>query len=207
MRDEVTIIDYGVGNLGSIVNMIGRIGGTARVAKTVDEVMAGEKFILPGVGAFDHARKNLDQSGLISSLESKILNEKRPVLGICVGFQLLASRSDEGELPGLGWVDGEVLHFSKLVPDSNFKIPHMGWNRLRILKNSRLFERASETPRFYFVHSYFFKARNESDVLARSSYGHEFDAAIHKENIYGVQFHPEKSHQFGMKLLKGFLEV
>ncbi len=205
---EITIIDYGVGNLGAISNMIKRVGGTAVLARTPEEVNAGKKFILPGVGAFDHARAQLDHSGLIPALEAKVLKERSPLLGICVGFQLLGKRSDEGDLKGLGWIDAEVLHFSKLLSaDSQLKIPHMGWAYIEQRRDSEVLGLSSTEKRFYFVHSYFMKCRNDEDVVARVKYGEGFAAAVEKDNIFGVQFHPEKSHHYGMGLFEGFLRV
>jgi glutamine amidotransferase len=201
----ITIVDYKTGNLGSIQNILKRIGEQSVVTSDKEVIAAATKLILPGVGAFDTGMRNLMDLDLIDVLNSKVLNEKIPVLGICLGMQLLSNGSEEGKLRGLGWIDAETLKF-RFVDSIEYKTPHMGWNFLKQHKPSKLFEDMFSDPRFYFVHSYFFKTNNSGDILTSTTYEIEFTSAIEKENILGVQFHPEKSHKFGMKLLKNFVD-
>lgn len=201
----IVIIDYGMGNVGSIENMLKKNGVKATVSSEITDIENADKLILPGVGAFDNAVKNLNQLNLIPVLSEKVLDEKIPVLGICLGFQLLAKKSEEGTLEGLKWLDAEVVKFNFDESDTGLKIPHMGWNTVDIQKKSPLFHEMYEEPRFYFVHSYHFVCNNE-DVLTTTFYGYKFVSSCEKDNIIGVQFHPEKSHRFGMKLLKNFVK-
>jgi glutamine amidotransferase len=201
----ITIIDYKTGNLGSIQNILRRIGEESIVTSDKNEIAAAKKIILPGVGSFDTGMGNLVGLDLVEVLNHKVLVEKIPVLGICLGMQLLSKNSEEGLLPGLGWINGETKRF-KFVNTSEYKIPHMGWNYVSQRKSGNLLKDMPNNARFYFVHSFYFKANDESDILATSSYELEFTSAIEKANILGVQFHPEKSHKFGMQLLKNFVE-
>lgn len=201
----VTIIDYGAGNIGSIVNMIRRVGYDSIVSSNPDDIRKADKLILPGVGSFNHGMSQLNKSGLVEVLNQKVLEEKIPILGICLGAQLFTNGSEEGDLRGLGWFDAEVNRF-KFDLSSNLKTPHMGWNLLDGAKKSRLLNDLPLDPRFYFVHSYYLNPKNESDILATTTYGHKFVAALEKDNIIGCQFHPEKSHKFGMKIIKNFIE-
>lgn len=201
----VTIIDYKTGNIGSIQNMLKKIGETSVITSRKEEIADATKLILPGVGAFDTGMKNLKDLDLIDILNQKVLTDKIPVLGICLGLQLLSNRSEEGILPGLGWVNSETLRF-KFVNTSEYKIPHMGWNFISIKKESRLFDGMYPEARFYFVHSYFLSVSDPKDILASTFYESEFSSAVEKGNISGVQFHPEKSHKFGMRLLKNFVD-
>jgi glutamine amidotransferase len=201
----VTIIDYKTGNIGSIQNMLKKIGETSVITSRKEEIADATKLILPGVGAFDTGMKNLKDLDLIDILNQKVLTDKIPVLGICLGFQLLSNRSEEGILPGLGWIDAETLRF-KFVNTSEYKIPHIGWNFISIKKESRLFDGMYPEARFYFVHSYYLSAFDPKDILASTFYESEFSSAVEKGNISGVQFHPEKSHKFGMRLLKNFVD-
>jgi glutamine amidotransferase len=184
--------------------MLKKIGVKAKFTNDIDEISSAEKIILPGVGAYDHCAKALDSSGLIPVLENLVTVEKRPILGICVGMQLLLNSSEEGSLAGLGWIDGRCVKFDS---SSGLKVPHMGWNTVtpRGL-GSILTGSGNAECRYYFVHSYYAKTAEEN-VLATCHYGSEFACAIRKENIYGVQFHPEKSHKYGMNLLKKFMEL
>jgi len=202
----LTIVDYGVGNLASIKNMLKKIGAEVLISAEPSVISAADKLILPGVGAFDTCAQKLQESGLTQLLNQKALVEKIPLLGICVGMQLLMSGSEEGVLPGLGWIDGKIIRFrqDQLPPES--KIPHMGWTDVFPNKSSRLFDNMYEDPRFYFVHSYHPAPDNERDVLIYAQYGYKFAAGLEHENIMGVQFHPEKSHKFGMKLLDNFVK-
>ena len=200
----ITIIDYGMGNLGSIKNMLKKIGAESQITSDREIIDKAKKIILPGVGAFDRAMKNLKELDLIDVLNQKVLTDKVPTLGICLGMQLLANGSEEGNSSGLGWIDGAVLKFDI---DKTLKVPHMGWNRVNPKQENDLFENMYQEPRFYFVHTYYFKCNNIDDILTTTNYGGEFTSSVNKENIYGVQFHPEKSHKFGMKLLENFAKL
>jgi glutamine amidotransferase len=201
----ITIIDYKTGNLGSIQNILKRIGEDSVVTSDKDEIARATKLILPGVGAFDTGMRNLSVLNLIDILNKKVIEEKIPVLGICLGMQLLSKGSEEGSLPGLGWIDASTVRF-EFEDSTEYKIPHMGWNFIRQHKTGRLFDNMYPDSRFYFVHSYFFSANDPEDVLTSTTYEIEFTSAIERGNILGVQFHPEKSHKFGMKLLKNFVD-
>ena len=201
----ITIIDYGMGNLGSIHNMMKKIGADAVVSRDPNQIANADKLILPGVGSFDHGMRNLDESGLRAALEDCVIQKRKPVLGICLGMQLMTRSSEEGELPGLGWIDAVTKKFR--FDDPLLKVPHMGWNMVDIRNEEGLFGDMYSESRFYFVHSYYVSCCNPADTLATTSYGHEFTSAFRRENIMGVQFHPEKSHKFGMKLLQNFVEL
>jgi glutamine amidotransferase len=202
----ITIIDYGMGNLGSVQNMFKRIGVQTEISGDANVIAKATKILLPGVGAFDAAMQKITDSSLDEVLNQKALVEKVPVLGICLGMQLLTNGSEEGNLPGLGWVDAQTVKF-KFEVDTKLKIPHMGWNRIYPQKQSAILDNLPPEPRFYFVHSYHVQCNNPKDVLGTSSFGGDFHSMLHHENIYGAQFHPEKSHKFGMKLLKNFAEL
>ncbi|MHA4808303.1 imidazole glycerol phosphate synthase subunit HisH [Flavitalea flava] len=202
----VTIVDYGVGNLASIKNMLKKAGSEGLISSAESDILSAEKLILPGVGAFDTCVEKLQGSGLLDAINKKVLIEKIPVLGVCVGLQLLTEGSEEGILPGLGWIKGKVIKFRQELLPSGLKIPHMGWTDVELSKPSRLFENMHEEPRFYFVHSYHAQLANSEDSLLEATYGYRFTAAIEHENIMGVQFHPEKSHKFGLKLLENFVK-
>lgn len=203
---KIIIVDYGMGNLGSILNMMKKIGINAVITSNVNLINEADKLILPGVGAFDNAIKNLMSLGLVDILNKKVIDEKVPILGICLGIQLFTKRSDEGTLNGFGWIDAETMAFSKYINSQNYKIPHMGWNSVLINKNHHIFNSMPENPRFYFVHSYHVVCNHHEDALTTTNYGIDFISSIQRENIIGVQFHPEKSHKFGMCLLKNFVE-
>lgn len=202
----ITIIDYKTGNLGSILNILRKIGEDSVITSDIDEIASASKIILPGVGAFDTGMKNLTDLGLVDILNKKVVSEKIPVLGICLGMQLLSNGSEEGMYKGLGWIDAKTVRF-RFVDTAEYKIPHMGWNFIKQQKESKLFSGMFTDPRFYFVHSYYFKANDPSDILTSTDYEIEFTSAIERGNILGVQFHPEKSHKFGMKLLKNFVDL
>ena len=190
-----------MGNLGSILNMFKRIGHAAMITNDLKIIRTASKLLLPGVGAFDHAMRRINESGLRELLTQKVLGEKTPVLGICLGMQLLTNSSDEGTLPGLGWIPGRTKRF----PDqADLKVPHMGWNVVKSTRESPLTIGLTEEARFYFVHSYYVQVEDEENSILKTHYGITFDAAIQRENIFGAQFHPEKSHKFGMQLLKNF---
>lgn len=202
----ITILDYGVGNLGSIQNMIRKLGGRSEVGSDVRSIENATKIILPGVGAFDTGMALLNQTGLRAALDMAILEKRVPVAGICLGMQLMTDGSEEGRLPGLGWVPAKTIRFVA-EPDETMKIPHMGWSVVRKAKHSPVLQFLGDEPRFYFVHSYHVNCRDREDVLLTAQYGSvHFDAAFERGNILGFQFHPEKSHRFGMTLLKAFLE-
>jgi glutamine amidotransferase len=206
--DIVTVIvDYGMGNLGSILNMLKKIGVSARLSTDVSEIGDANKLILPGVGAFDTGMSNLSELNLINVLNKKVLEEKTPVLGICLGMQLMTKQSEEGNMAGLGWIDAEAIRFKFHGTGNNLKTPHMGWNFLNIKNEHTIFREIGKDARFYFVHSYYLVCNNAEDVLATTTYGYDFVSVINKENIFGVQFHPEKSHKFGMRLLKNFADL
>jgi glutamine amidotransferase len=201
----ITIIDYKTGNLGSIQNILKRIGEESVVTSDAEVIAKASKIILPGVGAFDTGMKNLTDLGLTDILNKKVLIEKIPVLGICLGMQLMSKGSEEGSFPGLGWIDSTTLRF-RFQNTTEYKIPHMGWNFIKQYKTSRLFDSMFADPRFYFVHSYYFSAANPEDIVTSTTYEIEFTSSFERGNIMGVQFHPEKSHKFGMKLLKNFVD-
>lgn len=202
----ITIIDYGVGNLGSIHNMLKKLGAQSEIATDVSAVERATKIILPGVGAFDAGMTQLNQSGLRPALDAAVLQKRVPVLGICLGMQLMTERSEEGGLPGLGWVSAKTIRFIP-SPNETMKIPHMGWSIVTKAKQTPVLDLLDEDSRFYFVHSYHVDCSNRDDVLLTAQYGSvHFDAAFECKNILGFQFHPEKSHRFGMTLLKAFLE-
>jgi glutamine amidotransferase len=201
----LVIVDYGVGNLASIKNMLKKVGCDALISSNRSEILSADKLILPGVGAFDTCASKLKESGLLSVLNKKALEEKIPLLGICVGCQLLMEKSEEGKEQGLGWIKGEVKKFDQQQMTDDLKIPHMGWTDVELNKPSLLFKNMYEEPRFYFVHSYYPAPINSDDVLMYADHGYKFAAAVEHENIMGVQFHPEKSHKFGMKLLENFV--
>ncbi|CAN5285370.1 imidazole glycerol phosphate synthase subunit HisH [soil metagenome] len=202
----ITIINYGMGNLGSVQNMLKRIGVPCEISGDAAVISKAKKILLPGVGAFDAAMIKMKESGLKAVLDEKALNEKVPVLGICLGMQLLTRSSEEGVQRGLGWVPAQTLKFN-FTAASELKVPHMGWNVTHPKKASKLTENFSDKTRFYFVHSYYVKADNAEDVLTTTHHGIDFDSIIQHDNIYGAQFHPEKSHKFGMLLLQNFAKI
>lgn len=202
----IAIIDYGVGNIGSIQNMLKKLGADSNLATDVCSIEKATKIILPGVGAFDAGMQQLNQSGLRPALDVAALQKRIPVLGICLGMQLMTEGSEEGTLPGLGWVPAKTIRFA---PSSNesMKIPHMGWSVVSPAKPSPALDFLEGESRFYFVHSYHVACRDRADALLQTQYGSvTFDAAFERDNILGFQFHPEKSHRFGMALLRAFLE-
>ena len=203
----ITIIDYGVGNLNSIRNMLKKIGADSVISSQPADIESAEKLILPGIGSFEYGMKKLRSSAFFDTLQQKVLQNKTPILGVCLGAQLLLNGSEEGEpVPGLGWIEGKAVRFNQSLMADNFKVPHMGWNELQIKKESRLFKDVRPDHRYYFVHAYHMACYHEADILAESNYSYNFVAAVEKQHIVGVQFHPEKSHKFGMKLYENFIK-
>lgn len=198
----ITIVDYGMGNLGSVQNMLRYIEVESEITADLGRIAAANKILLPGVGAFDAAMQKINDSGLRNVLNKKALEDKVPLLGICLGMQLLTSSSEEGKLAGLGWIPAKTVKFS--FDDKAMKVPHMGWNTIKLKKDHPVVAALPDEPKFYFVHSYYVSADNASDVLATTQYGNDFHSMIQKDNIIGAQFHPEKSHKYGMALLKNF---
>ncbi|AUF97470.1 imidazole glycerol phosphate synthase subunit HisH [Pseudomonas sp. 02C 26] len=203
----ITIIDYGLGNLQAFVNVYKRLHIPVRVASSVEALSGAEKLILPGVGAFDHAMQRFSDSGMRDTVEQLVHRDSVPVLGICVGMQMLADGSDEGVLPGLGWVPGKVRSFRSVAGLETIAMPHMGWNDVAPVNDCPLFKGFEQDARFYFLHSFYFECAQDQHVVARSEYGLDFGCAVAANNVYGVQFHPEKSHHFGVGLLKNFAEI
>lgn len=201
----MTIIDYGLGNIRAFTNMYKRMNIATRVAKTADDLAEATRIILPGVGAFDHAMELLVASGMRPRLEELVREHEVPVLGVCVGMQILAQSSDEGNLPGLGWVPGRVRSLASDPRSASLPLPHMGWNDVvPDSAHSGLFKGLENDARFYFLHSYYFACASQTDVAATTGYGLDFCCAVRSGNVYGVQFHPEKSHHYGAALLKNF---
>lgn len=200
----ITIVDYGLGNIRAFLNAFKLMNVPARRANTAAELADADRVILPGVGAFDHAMEQLDASGMRATLEDLVMNRRVPLLGVCVGMQMLGQSSEEGTRPGLGWMEGRVRGLQSLNPD--LRLPHMGWNDVRASSENALFAGLSDA-RFYFLHSFYFECGQPADSAATASYGADFSCAVHSGNIYGVQFHPEKSHHSGTRLLKNFSSV
>ena len=202
----IGIIDYGVGNIKAFANIYKNLNIPFKIVKDISGFENITKLILPGVGSFDHAMISLQNSGMREKLDELVLEKKIPVIGICVGMQMLAKSSEEGTLNGLGWIDGIVKKFDK-SKIKNAPLPHMGWNNLKIEKKNKIFDNLEENPRYYFLHSYYFECENKEDVIATATYGEKFDCMINHKNIYGIQCHPEKSHHNGIQLLKNFGEL
>jgi glutamine amidotransferase len=199
----ITVIDYGIGNIASVINMLQRIGFQAKSSSCPIEIAKAKKIILPGVGSFDAGMANLKAYGLIEALNNFALVQKKPILGICLGAQILGLSSEEGKLPGLGWIEMSIKKF-----DSNMdiKIPHMSWRNVEKVADHLILNKIDQHSRFYFVHSYYMSPENKSNILLTAEYGKKFAAGVYKNNIIGLQFHPEKSHKFGMHILRNFAE-
>lgn len=201
----ITIVDYGMGNVGSVFNMLRKLRAKVQISNDKNEIAKSDKLILPGVGHFDRGMDSLNSSGLATILSEQVLVNKKPILGICLGMQMMTRGSEEGVQQGLGWVAADTVKFSF---SNNLKVPHMGWNQVRSNSKASLIENYPEDPeRFYFVHSYYVRGDNPTDVSAYCHYGHDFVAAFEVGNIMGVQFHPEKSHVFGMNLFRRFVAL
>ncbi|UCD17684.1 MAG: imidazole glycerol phosphate synthase subunit HisH [Candidatus Zixiibacteriota bacterium] len=204
---KTVIVTYGMGNLGSVKNMLKKIGCEAVITADPGKIESADRLILPGVGSFDRGMKNIKESGFLEILGQKVLEERTPILGICLGMQLLTEGSEEGITRGLGWISAKTVRFSFNGSPLPLKIPHMGWNFVRPARKSRLIDNIGDRPRFYFVHSYHVVCNNPDDIVLICNYGGEFACAVQHNNIMGVQFHPEKSHRFGLQLLRNFSEM
>lgn len=203
----MTIVDYGLGNVLAFANVYKRLNVPIAIAKNAIDLKGATKIILPGVGAFDHAILLLKQSGMREALDTMVLRDRVPVLGICVGMQIMGRSSEEGHERGLGWINGQVKRFDPATLSHSTRLPHMGWNDVKPLIHHKLFEGLEHDARFYFLHSYYFHCVRNEDILATADYGGPFSCAVNTKNIYGIQFHPEKSHHFGTQLLKNFSEL
>ena len=203
----IVVVDYGVGNLASISNMLRRLGVEASISSDIAAIESAEKIILPGVGAFDHAMRKLREGRLLAALERRVLGDEIPLLGLCLGAQLLTKSSEEGREPGLGWVDAVSVKFDPTRASGKLAIPHMGWSDVRAVRPHVLLETEELEPRFYFAHSFHIRCNDPSLTIGTAHHGYDFTAAIASRNVMGVQFHPEKSHVFGMRLLRNFCEL
>jgi len=204
-KQNIVIVDYGMGNLRSVSKKVKQIGYEALISNNKTDILKANKLILPGVGHFENGMNKLRELDLISSLNEKVLVDKTPILGICLGMQLFTKYSEEGNVKGLAWVDAETIKFKNL--GIKFKIPHMGWNSINLQKSSSLFNKFDSEHLYYFVHSYYVSCNNENDILATTNYNTNFVCALQKDNVFGVQFHPEKSHEWGEQIIKNFIEM
>ena len=202
---NLVVVDAGIGNLGAIPNMLKRIGVAARITNRAEEIAEADRLILPGVGAFDAAMRTLNELGIVPALTQKALVDRIPVLGVCLGMQLLFRGSEEGEIPGLGWIAGDVVRFRLDPADRTLRVPHMGWNWAEPADGSTLLAGFEATPRFYFAHTYHVQCDDPADAAGWTTYGYRFASAVQHENIGGIQFHPEKSHRFGLKVFENFV--
>lgn len=200
----ITVVDYGIGNIQAFLNVYKRLNVEARRATTPAELEGATRLILPGVGDFDHAMTRLEQSGMRPALDRLVKQDRVPVLGICVGMQMLARSSEEGQLAGLGWVEGQVRGFRSRAETQGLPLPHMGWNDVQPVAGQGLFARLEQDARFYFLHSFYFECDRPETTSATARYGADFSCAVRAGNIHGVQFHPEKSHHWGTQLLHNF---
>lgn len=199
------LIDYGMGNLRSVLSKLARVGVQATVSSDRDEIAAAERLVLPGVGSFAAGMTHLDRHGLISVLDRKVREEHTPILGICLGMQLFCESGEEGDSAGLGWVRARARRF-EFDPGNNLKVPHVGWNEVRQDQECVLWNDLPADSRFYFTHSYYIDCEDSADVVGTTHYGHDFASVIRHENVYGTQFHPEKSHRAGLQLIRNFVE-
>ncbi|MHA8087419.1 imidazole glycerol phosphate synthase subunit HisH [Aquirufa sp. Wall-65K1] len=202
--NSIVIIDYGMGNIGSVANMIKKAGGNAIITSDHEQILKAKKLLLPGVGAFDAGMTNLHDKGLTEVIKEAVSSSNTTLLGICLGMQLLFDKSEEGELPGMGLISGSVHRF--VSNNMSMKIPHMGWNSIHIKNNNPLMD-SLEDSRYYFVHSYYVKCNHPEDVVATTQYIVDFDSIVRKNKVYGAQFHPEKSHKFGLTLFQNFIAL
>jgi glutamine amidotransferase len=200
----LVIVDYGAGNVASIRNMVRKAGFDSQISSDPAKILSASKLILPGVGHFDHGMQNLRERGLVEALNTRVLEQRVPILGICLGIQLFARRSDEGAAPGLGWLAADVVRFDVAQLGERLRVPHMGWSDVEIVRPHPIFEGLPRPSRFYFVHSYHLQCDTEELVTTRAYHGYSFTASVAQANILGVQFHPEKSHTFGLQVLRNF---
>ncbi len=203
----IGIIDYGLGNVRAFVNVYKNLNIPAKIVGQAKDLENADKVILPGVGAFDQAMQMLRKSGMLPFLSEIVIDRHVPVLGVCVGMQILAGSSEEGDLAGLGWIDAEVKKFDLSTFRFSASVPHMGWNDVKAVKSNRLFQELENDARFYFLHSYYFQCHSSENMIAVTDYNGEFACAVNSGNIFGIQFHPEKSHQWGIKLLENFARL
>jgi glutamine amidotransferase len=203
----ITIIDYGSGNISAIANIYEKLNISYLIAKNPGDVIGAKKIFLPGVGAFDETISQLDEIGFRSVIDKEVLENKVPILGICVGMQILAETSEEGSLKGLGYIKGHVKKLDASKLDEKPKLPHLGWNSIEIKRKNPLFDNIDPQKGFYFLHTYYFECSNNNDILSTTHYGNSFSSAINDNNIYGFQFHPEKSHSNGINLLHNFAKL
>jgi imidazole glycerol-phosphate synthase subunit HisH len=203
----ITIVNYGLGNIQAFVNVYTRLNIPIKIANKAEDLEDASKIILPGVGAFDYAMNQLNNSGMREELDKQVLENKVPVVGICVGMQMIAKSSEEGNEPGLGWIDGEVKLFDINTIPYKTRLPHMGWNSIEPKNNNKLLAGFNVQSRFYFLHSYYFVCNDIQDIIATTEYGIKYTSAVNKDNIYGIQFHPEKSHSAGIQLLHNFVKI
>ena len=203
----IAIVHYGLGNVRAFTNIYKRLNIPMTMATTPEDLEAADRIILPGVGAFDWAMTRLNNSGMRDALDHSVIIEGKPILGICVGMQMLARNSDEGETDGLGWIDGDVKRFDVSTFSHKTHLPHMGWNDVEACESDGLFSELDSNSRFYFLHSYYFSPDSQDDVLSETNYHGVFSSSVRSSNVYGVQFHPEKSHQWGIKLLENFARL
>jgi glutamine amidotransferase len=201
----IVVIDYGAGNIGSILNMFKRLGANIVASSEPSVIENATKLVLPGVGSFDQGMRKLNESGVVEILNKKVLVDKTPILGICLGVQLMTKGSEEGQLPGLGWFEAKTIKFSFKEQQVKLKIPHMGWNDTFFKKHSKIFNFNVDEYRYYYVHSFHLSTKIDSDVLSTAFYGYEFVSGLERDNIIGLQFHPEKSHKFGMEIFNNFI--
>jgi len=206
MQNQIVIVNYGMGNLNSVKKKLIRLNVNAIISSDLNDILSADKLILPGVGHFQKAMENLKILNLLDTLNTFVHVKQKPILGICLGMQLMANRSEEGNIEGLGWIDADVVKF-RVKDNLKYKVPHVGWNQINKLKESFLMKNIPELSEFYFVHSYHFQANNNSDILNETNYEYKFSSAIEKNNIFGVQYHPEKSHDVGEQLLRNFVEL
>jgi glutamine amidotransferase len=204
--DKIIIVDYGMGNLNSVKRKFYRIGIIAEISANPADVLHADKIILPGVGHFQKAVENLKHLKFWDTLNIAVMENKTPILGICLGMQLMAKRSEEGNVEGFGWIDAEVIRF-RIKDTLKYKVPHIGWNQVEIKKESRLFDEVDLAPGFYFVHSYHLICNDRTDVLNETLFEYPFDSGFQKDNIIGLQYHPEKSHDAGEQLLRNFIKI
>ena len=203
----IYIIDYGLGNIQAFTNVYKRLNIPVSIARTKQDILEASHLILPGVGSFDHAMNLINKSGLRDALDTIVLDDGKPIIGICVGMQMLADSSEEGSEPGLGWIKGKVRSFASNPLSANLPMPHMGWNDVHSTYQQGLFKNLEDNPRFYFLHSFYFDCDNSNHIAASAHYGFDFTCCVQRANIFGVQFHPEKSHHWGSTLLNNFAVI